>query len=165
MQNIQKTCENLRKTMNEDSRGPRRNQRGRGCVPKSQDILYGRKHSKDKEKGVYAHENDTHAPRASSMRLGHAPCTQGKGFLHSCTKPCTWGMLGVGQNCFFPIFKCKNSNFQALTQVETKSIYSTPLINNFSFRTKWFKRKGRTESLKGGVSPHSKSLAYVLFLL
>lgn len=128
------------------------------CLPKSQDLLYGRKHSKDKEKGVYAHENGTHAPGASTMYLGQGIFTLMHQAMHL-------GHAGSGLELFFPTFKCKISNFQALTQVETKSINSTPLIHNFSFRTKWFKRKARTESLKGGVSPHSKSLAYVLLLL
>jgi len=64
MQNILKTCKDLGKTMNEDSRGIIRNYKGRNYVLKSQDILYGRKHLKDEETDDYAQENNTYAPRA-----------------------------------------------------------------------------------------------------
>jgi len=38
--------------MNEDSRGLIRHYKRRSYVPKSRDILYGRKHPKEKKQGV-----------------------------------------------------------------------------------------------------------------
>jgi hypothetical protein len=49
--------------MNEDSRDLIRYYKGKNFVPKSQDILFGRKHTKDEETFVYTYENNTHAPR------------------------------------------------------------------------------------------------------
>jgi len=70
-----KTCEDLEKTLNEDSRGLIRHYKERNYVLKSQDILYGRKHPKDKETGVYAQQNNTYVPRTCTMRPGHGKDT------------------------------------------------------------------------------------------
>jgi len=70
-----KIFEDFGKTMNEDSRGLERHYKGRNYVPKSQDILYGRKHPKRQRNNWFCAENCPkapqmccHAPQVSVMR-------------------------------------------------------------------------------------------------
>jgi len=50
-----KTCEDLGKIMNEDSRGLRRHYKGKNYVPMSKDILYESKHPRRQKKQAFRH--------------------------------------------------------------------------------------------------------------
>jgi hypothetical protein len=92
---------------------------------------------------IHAPWGVSHAPRAwqnTPMHLRHARS---------------------GSKLLFPLFKWKKPSFSAQTLVETKPMNKTPLVHNFSFRMKQFKRKASTMIFKGWVSPHSKSLGYI----
>jgi hypothetical protein len=55
--------------------------------------------------------------------------------------------------CFLITGLGKKPNFFSPNPLENQHINTTPLIYNYSFGTKRFKRKERSRSIKGGVSP------------
>jgi len=125
--------------MNEDSRGLGRHYKGRNFIPKSQDILYGRKHSKRRRnrqlrtrKRINALRTCCHAPWACK----NAPMLLSIRLRH---------VVGASE-LLFPHFKWKIPNFSAQTHMKTLPIHTTPLVHYFSLRTKRFKRKASIRS-------------------
>jgi len=57
-------------------------------------------------------------------------------------------------NVHLEIFHCgfeEKAQFFSSNPLETQPINTTPLTNKFSLRTKWFKRKVGTMSIRGEV--------------
>lgn len=66
-------------------------------------------------------------------------------YVSQTPRPCWLGGL------LFATFKWKKVSYEAQTNVETLHINKIPLIHNFSFKMKRFKRKASARSFKGGV--------------
>jgi len=155
-----KTCEDFGKIMNEHSRGLRYHYQKRNIVPKSQDILHGSKHPKGRRNEHLRTGKHTGAPRALPW-----PPSMGE-VTRACWKMCPeHAENALGRLACAPSMGKSCQNY-FLLQVETLPVNSTPLIHNFSFRTKWFKRKANTRSFHRGVyllTPSLLSMFYFFY--